>query len=151
MSSLRRNSNPRLAVFGNTEAPVAATGENDADVSASLEPPPILVDEIAIDTWNNAVQSLHSNGKISGLQQTLLVGYCIALSKALRAEEILSREGPYYMAANNNGLVLRRRHPAVQDAEKGWHAVRQFARQLGIPAALKSAPGMISERRAIFK
>lgn len=151
MSSIARNPHHRFTVFDNPGTSAIALEEFSDEVSGGLEPPPVLIDEIAISTWKSAVPSLQRDGKISGLQQTLLVGYCMALAKALRAEQILASEGSYYTAISMRGTTMRRRHPAVHDAEKSWHAVRQFARQLGISAALKSALEPVSQRRAIFK
>lgn len=129
--------------------------DSDADTasaiaSASAEVPPILVDEIAIAEWHRVAPTLARNGRLTALQQTLLVGYCTTLAKAMRAEDTVAREGAYYEAKTRAGTVMKR-HPAVVDAEKSWNALRQFARQLGIGAATQPAPQAMEPRRAIFK
>jgi P27 family predicted phage terminase small subunit len=140
----------RLIVFHGVDA-ADADGPDDATPGASLQVPPILVDEIAIAEWQRVVPTLAHNGRLTALQQTLLVGYCSTMAKAMRAEDIIAREGAYYEVAARGGGTLMKRHPAVVDAEKSWNALRQFARQLGIGAVRPRAPAATEQRRALFK
>ncbi len=142
---------PNLIVFHGIDA---AHGD-DADVGqtegAATDAPPILLDEIAIAEWRRIAPTLTRNGRLTPLQQTLLVGYCSTLAKAMRAEDAIAREGAYYEAKSRNGTTTMKRHPAVVDAEKSWTALRQFARQLGIGGDRRWMTQSNEPRRAIFK
>jgi P27 family predicted phage terminase small subunit len=114
----------------------------------TTDPPHYLVDDIALDEWKRVAPHLATDGTLTSARFALLVGYCTAVAKAVRAEETLLREGRYYETETNSGSVMRRRHPAAQDAEQAWSSVRKFAKQLGLATA-DDDDG--SERRAIFK
>lgn len=146
MSAAPDRNRHRLIVFHGVDARDAAPAG-----SASAEVPPILTDEIAIAEWQRTAPMLSRNGRLTALQQTLLVGYCSTLAKAMRAEEVVAREGAYYEVTTRTGETLMKRHPAVIDAEKSWNALRQFARQLGLAADRQRAPAETEQRRAIFK
>jgi P27 family predicted phage terminase small subunit len=120
-------------------------------VPADILPPPYVVDDLAIQEWHRIAPILFAHNHLKATQRSLLAGYCNAVAKAVRAEEILVREGRYYEVETPTGSVVRRRHPASQDAEVGWGAVRQFARQLGLTVGGPIELEPSDERRAIFK
>ncbi|MCU0895397.1 MAG: P27 family phage terminase small subunit [Rhodospirillales bacterium] len=97
-----------------------------------LNPPPYLVDEIAIREWITAAPALLRRGLLDEIMKPLLAGYCNAIARSVRAEQVLAKEGRYYKTTTRGGSTVKRRHPAVQDAEEGWASVRYFAKQLGI-------------------
>lgn len=143
MPTERDRNRRRLIVFHSVDT-------DDDAANASAEVPPILIDEIAIAEWQRVAPTLARNGHLTALQQTLLVGYCTTMAKAMRAEDTLAREGAYYEATTRSGTMMKR-HPAVVDAEKSWTSLRQFARQLGIGTAPHPAAQDTGPRRAIFK
>jgi phage terminase small subunit len=102
-----------------------------------LHPPTYLVDEIAIREWICAAPALLRRGLLDEIMKPLLAGYCNAIARSVRAEQVLAKEGRYYKTTTRGGSTVKRRHPAVQDAEEGWASVRYFAKQLGI----SSLPG----------
>jgi P27 family predicted phage terminase small subunit len=108
-----------------------------SDGLTALDPPPYLVDGIAIREWMTAAPALHRRGLLDEIMKPLLAGYCNAIARSVRAEQVLAKEGRYYKTTTRGGSTVRRRHPAVQDAEEGWASVRYFAKQLGI----SSLPG----------
>jgi P27 family predicted phage terminase small subunit len=113
----------------------SATSKNVRCGSASatdLNPPPYLVDDIAIREWKTAAPTLLRRGLLDEIMKPLLAGYCNAIARSVRAEQVLAREGRYYKTVTRGGSTIKRRHPAVQDAEEGWASVRYFAKQLGI-------------------
>lgn len=130
---------------------IQGIAEADEEAQASPEVPPILTDEIAIGEWQRIAPTLCRQGRLTALQQTLLVGYCLTLAKAKRAEDIVAREGAYYQATARNGATVLKRHPAAVDAERCWSALRQFARQLGIGADCPRPTPASEQRRALFK
>lgn len=97
-----------------------------------LNPPPYLVDEVAVREWMTAAPALLRRGLLDDIVKPLLAGYCNALARSVRAEQVLAKEGRYYKSTARGGSTIKRRHPAVQDAEEGWASVRYFAKQLGI-------------------
>jgi P27 family predicted phage terminase small subunit len=97
-----------------------------------LNPPPYLVDEVAVREWMTAAPALLRRGLLEDIMKPLLAGYCNALARSVRAEQVLAKEGRYYKSTARCGSTIKRRHPAVQDAEEGWASVRYFAKQLGI-------------------
>jgi P27 family predicted phage terminase small subunit len=109
--------------------------------TASAMPPSFLIDEIAREEWERVAASLFEQGLASLAQRSLLAGYCNAVARAVRAEHILTVEGRYYETKTRRGSVMRRRHPAAQDAEEGWTAARHLAKQLGLVG------GSLGERR----
>lgn len=115
------------------------------------ELPPYLTDEIAVEEWKRVAPHLLADGLLTAARRGLLAGYCTAVARAIRAEEILLREGRYYETETSRGSVMRRRHPAVQDSEQAWSAVRKFARQLGLATPSLEDIGEGAGRRAIFK
>lgn len=115
------------------------------------EPPHYLTDDIAIEEWKRVASHLLADGLLTAARRALLVGYCTAVARAIRAEETLLREGRYYETETSRGSVMRRRHPAAQDSEQAWCAVRKFARNLGIATPSSDDVGAGSGRRAIFK
>jgi P27 family predicted phage terminase small subunit len=114
------------------------------------DPPHYLLDEIAIYEWKAVAKQLAAENRLNSARRAILVGYCSALAKAIRAEETLVREGRYYETETSRGSLMRRRHPAAQDAEQAWNDVRRFGKQLGIVASDDDADAG-SERRAILK
>lgn len=100
--------------------------------SGDLEPPTYLIDEIAVREWRTVAPCLLKRGLLDETMRPLLAGYCNALARSVRAEQVLAKEGRYYKTAGRCGSTIKRRHPAVQDAEEGWASVRHFAKQLGI-------------------
>lgn len=117
----------------------------------NIEPPQCLVDEMAISEWHRVVPLLMAGGILDKTHRSLLLGYCNSVAKAIRAEEILAREGRYYQTQSPQGSMIRRRHPAIRDAEDGWNAVRRFARDLGLVTTGASGTQNNATRRAIFK
>ncbi|MDS4012499.1 MAG: P27 family phage terminase small subunit [Defluviicoccus sp.] len=115
------------------------------------EPPHYLTDDIAVEEWKRVASHLLADGLLTAARRALLVGYCTAVARAIRAEETLLREGRYYETETNRGSVMRRRHPAAQDSEQAWCAVRKFARQLGLATQSPDDLGAGGGRRAIFK
>lgn len=97
-----------------------------------LDPPRYLIDEIALREWLTAAPALLKRGLLDETMRPLLAGYCNALARSVRAEQVLAKEGRYYRTVTRSGSTIKRRHPAVQDAEEGWASVRLFAKQLGI-------------------
>jgi P27 family predicted phage terminase small subunit len=146
----RRHLRRSLIVFHGVHD-TATERATEAGPGASIEVPPVLIDEIAIAEWQRVAPMLARNGSLTALQQTLLVGYCATLAKAMRAEDVVAREGAYYEVKTGSGGMMMRRHPAVIDAEKSWNALRQFARQLGITASRQRTSPASEQRRAVFK
>ncbi|MBL8661066.1 MAG: P27 family phage terminase small subunit [Rhodospirillales bacterium] len=110
-----------------------------------------MSDEIALHEWHAIAPTLARRGLLDEGMRPLLAGYCSALARTVRAEEILSKEGRYYKTLTAGGSVMKRRHPAVQDAEEGWASVRQFARHLGLSASFVSSRSTKSGRSDFFK
>jgi P27 family predicted phage terminase small subunit len=100
--------------------------------SGDVEPPTYLIDEIAVREWRTVAPCLLKRGLLDETTRPLLAGYCNALARSIRAEQVLAKEGRYYKTVGRCGSTIKRRHPAVQDAEEGWASVRHFAKQLGI-------------------
>lgn len=115
------------------------------------DPPPYLTDEIAVYEWKCVAKQLMAEKRLNSARRALLAGYCSALAKAIRAEETLRREGRYYETETSRGSVMRRRHPAAQDAEQAWNDVRRFGKQLGLVASDGDDGEDCGERRAILK
>ena len=114
--------------------------------------PSIVVDEVAREEWGRVAETLFRNGILTFAQQALLAGYCNAVAKAVRAEQTLAQEGRYYQTVNNRGSIMRRRHPAAQDAEEGWATARKFAKQLGITGVASGDHAYREDsRRRLFK
>ncbi|MBK8212096.1 MAG: P27 family phage terminase small subunit [Rhodospirillales bacterium] len=114
------------------------------------QPPPFLLDDIAREEWVRVSGSLPEASASVGLR-TLLAGYCNAVARAVRAEQTLAIEGRYYHSTTGGGSMIRRRHPAVQDAEQGWTSARHLAKQLGITGGASVAPSISGARRNLFK
>jgi len=125
--------------------------QRSAGTSNITETPHYLQDYIAVDEWKRVSNQLAKEGLFTSASRALLAGYCSAVAQAIRSEETLLREGRYYETETSRGSVMRRRHPAAQDAEQAWAAVRKFAKQLGIAAPNLVPDNGSSERRAIFK
>lgn len=128
-----------------------AIGTRSADGASLPPPPPYLNDEIALREWHAIAPTLARRGLLDEGMRPLLAGYCSALARTVRAEQILLREGRYYKTITTGGSVMKRRHPAVQDAEEGWASVRQFARHLGLSASFVSSRSIKSGRSDFFK
>jgi P27 family predicted phage terminase small subunit len=128
-----------------TAKPVVCSSGKNSD------PPAFLVDEIAIAEWRRVASALIAEGVLTLAHQSLLAGYCNAVAKAIRAEQILTREGRYYKTQTPSGSLMTRRHPAAQDAEEGWNTARRLARQLGITTSPAGAWQEEDSRRAFFK
>ena len=124
-------------------------GSHSEDSNAT--PPDFLVDEIARAEWSRVFSALPRIGATAVARRTLLAGYCNAVARAVRAEQTLAAEGQYYETRNERGGLVRRRHPALRDAEQGWNCARHLARQLGITGGATVAHGMSGERRSLFK
>jgi hypothetical protein len=73
------------------------------------------------------------------------------VARAVRAEQTLAVEGRYYHSTTGGGSMIRRRHPAVQDAEQGWTSARHLAKQLGITGGASVAQNISGARRGLFK
>jgi P27 family predicted phage terminase small subunit len=118
--------------------------------SGDLEPPCYLIDEIAVREWQSVAPCLLRRGLLDETIRPLLAGYCNALARSVRAEQVLAKEGRYYKTAGRCGSSIKRRHPAVQDAEEGWASVRHFAKQLGI-STLPSKRAQQARDTSMFK
>ncbi|QLH38993.1 MAG: P27 family phage terminase small subunit [Defluviicoccus sp.] len=59
----------------------------------SALPPSFVVDEIARDEWRRVHSALFGDAELSMAQCSLLAGYCNAVARAVRAEQILAKEG----------------------------------------------------------
>jgi P27 family predicted phage terminase small subunit len=114
-------------------------------------PPAFLVDEIAREEWERVSASMIEQGALSLAQRSLLAGYCNAIARAVRAEQALAIEGRYYETRTKRGSLMRRRHPAAQDAEEGWTAARQLAKQLGLIGGPLGDRRAGDSRRRVFK
>lgn len=114
-------------------------------------PSAFLVDEIAREEWERVSASLIEQGALSLAQRSLLAGYCNTIARAVRAEQALAIEGRYYETRTKRGSLMRRRHPAAQDAEEGWTAARQLAKQLGLTGGLLGDRRAGDCRRRVFK
>lgn len=113
-------------------------------------PPSFLMDEIAREEWERVSDALLDD-RSPLARRSLLAGYCNAIARAVRAEHILALEGRYYETRTRRGSLMRRRHPAAQDAEEGWRAARHLAKQLGLTGgSLRERRGERSRRR-VFK
>jgi P27 family predicted phage terminase small subunit len=119
--------------------------------AAGMTPPSFLVDEIAREEWERVSASLLDQGSPSLAQRSLLAGYCNAVARAVRAEQILAVEGRYYETRTKRGSLMRRRHPAAQDAEEGWTAARHLAKQLGLTGGSLGERRGAGSRRRVFK
>ena len=115
-------------------------------------PPGFLTDEIAREEWDR-VSALFDEGSLalSLAQRSLLAGYCNAVARAVRAEHILAVEGRYYETRTKRGSLMRRRHPAAQDAAEGWTAARHLAKQLGLIGGSLGERRGEGSRRRVFK
>lgn len=118
---------------------------------ANLDPPSYLVDEIAVREWATVAPVLEHRGLLDECMKPLVAGYCNALARSVRAEQVLAKEGRYYRSTTQKGAVIKRRHPAVQDAKEGWASVRHFAKQLGISFGTSSMKSRISSNLSMFK
>lgn len=116
-----------------------------------VTPPGFLVDEIAREEWERVSAALFAKASPSLAQSSLLAGYCTAVARAIRAEQTLAREGRYYETRTGRGSVLRRRHPAAQDAEQGWSSARRLAKQLGLIGGVLGDQAAADPRRSLFK
>jgi phage terminase small subunit len=117
----------------------------------AASPPSFLVDEIAREEWERVAPLLLVPGSASLAQRSLLAGYCNAVARAVRAEQTLAVEGRYYETTTRRGSLMRRRHPAAQDAQQGWTAARHLAKQLGITGGCVGEQRMPDPRRSVFK
>lgn len=133
----------------------SATSEGPAPFlaprSPGVAPPNYLADEIALREWLAVAPALEKRGLLDETMRPLLAGYCNALARSVRAEQILAREGRYYRAVTRSGSTIRKRHPAVQDAEEGWASVRHFARLLGISPCSTNQRSKTAIELSMFK
>lgn len=119
--------------------------------ATNVLPPVYLVDDVARDEWERVSAALFEYGSMSLEKRSLVAGYCNAVARAVRAEQTLAVEGRYYETKTKRGSLMRRRHPAAQDAEEGWSAARQLAKQLGIIGGAAGARQRENPRRRVFK
>lgn len=129
----------------------SATRTHCAPNEPDLSPPSYLVDEIALRQWLVSAPALLRRGLLDETMKPLLAGYCNALARSVRAEQVLSKEGRYYKTTLRDGSTIKRRHPAVQDAEEGWASVRYFAKQLGISSPSPSLGSRETKDLSMFK
>lgn len=113
--------------------------------------PSYLTDPIALKEWKAIAPLVEQRGLLDEATTPLLVGYCVAVARSIKAEMIIEEEGRYYKTITNQGSSIRRRHPAVQDAEKGWETVRRFAKDLGIIGASSPNEKATGSSHAMFK
>jgi P27 family predicted phage terminase small subunit len=114
-------------------------------------PPSFLVDDIAREEWDRVAEAVLTDGNASSVQRSLLAGYCVAVARAVRAEQTLAAEGRYYETRTKRGSVMRRRHPAAHDAEQGWSSARRLAKELGLTGGTVSERRTTEPRRSLFK
>lgn len=119
--------------------------------SVGTPPPSFLIDEIAREEWELVSATVFDQRSLSLAQRSLLAGYCNAVARAVRAEHILAVEGRYYETKTRRGSLMRRRHPAAQDAEEGWTAARHLAKQLGLTGGSLGERRGDASRRRVFK
>lgn len=117
----------------------------------SASPPEFLLDDIARAEWTRVLTAMQPAILAGMARWTLLAGYCNAVARAVRAERALVADGQYYESRTGQGVVIRRRHPALRDAEQGWNAARHLARQLGITGGAAVAQERPGTRRSLFK
>lgn len=127
------------------------TPQHQRPSDLETQPPSFLLDDIAREEWVRVASSLPMECSASLAQRTLLAGYCNAVARAVRAEQVLAAEGRYYHSTTGGGSMIRRRHPAVQDAEQGWTSARQLAKQLGMTGGAAVAQNRSGARRGLFK
>lgn len=144
---IQRGEVVRIPACSAASATRTASGTNETE----LDPPSYLVDEIAIRQWIAAAPALLQRGLLDETMKPLLAGYCNALARSVRAEQVLAREGRYYKTTMRDGSTIKRRHPAVQDAEEGWASVRYFAKQLGISSLSAGHSGRDTRDLSMFK
>lgn len=113
--------------------------------------PPTWLDVIGRREWRRVAPELERLDLLADIHQTLLAGYCQAVSKAVSAEGVLASEGRYYSTTTAQGDTMRRRHPAVADAEEGWRLVKLLADRLGITNKPETDGPKENDRKAIFK
>ena len=142
----RRGRLTRPVVTLSAEAP-----QHQRPGGGDQEPPLFLMDEIAREEWARVSGALPNEATASLASRTLLAGYCSAVARAVRAEQTLAAEGHYYQSTTGGGATIRRRHPAVHDAEQGWTSARRLAKQLGIIGGAAVAQNLSGARRGLFK
>lgn len=133
-------------------------GEGDASLhpvpsppAVHPSPPEFLLDDIARAEWTRVLAAMPPAVLAGMARWTLLAGYCNAVARAVRAEQALLADGQYYESRTGQGVMIRRRHPALRDAEQGWNAARHLARQLGITGGAAVAQERPGTRRSLFK
>lgn len=122
-----------------------------APAAVPASPPEFLLDDIARAEWTRVLAAMPPAALAGMARWTLLAGYCNAVARAVRAEQALVADGQYYESRTGQGIVVRRRHPALRDAEQGWNAARHLARQLGITGGAAVAQERPGTRRSLFK
>ena len=133
------------AEVATSPVPVPLSGAGPAS------PPEFLLDDIARAEWTRVITTLPPAGSACMARWTLLAGYCNAVARAVRAEQALATDGQYYETKTEQGVLIRRRHPALRDAEQGWNSARHLARQLGITGGAAVAHERPGTRRSLFK
>ena len=149
LHSKKRPPSKIVSLNGSSETSGAQTDAETA--SPQSLPPNYLIDPVALREWNAIAPIIARRGLLDEGIKPLLAGYCLALARTIEAEKVIQREGRYYVTCTNKGPSMRRRHPAVLDAEEGWASVRKFATLIGIPNASGRIQRAKAPRNDIFK
>lgn len=95
--------------------------------------PPSWLDTAGVEEWWRIVPDLEAAGVTSRVEATALGCYCQAVSRLLKAEAEIFRDGITIMS--ESGL---KKHPAVNIARESMLVIRAFASDFGMNPASRS-------------
>ena len=98
---------------------------------------PEWIDENAKEVWRQVAPWLEGLGLLSEIDQHMLAGYCISVSRLRECEEFLIKNGMTYESVSREGCIVRRKCPEVTIAQEERRLMDKYAAAFGIGAAYR--------------
>jgi len=97
----------KLKLVDGTRSDRVNRNEPEPSEELAVEPPPWMVDELAIEAWENLAPDLIERGVLTGWDVQAFAEWCSAVAHLVRAEQALATEGHVIESEvfNRNGEV----------------------------------------------
>lgn len=109
-----------------------------------LIPVPDHFDDVAAGEWNRVVAMLAPIGVLQATDIAVLEGYCISFSNYRRAQEIVSKQGPFVKDLNG----IPKKNPAWAQVNECLSVMMRYAVELGLTPVSRSRVSAPAKKQA---
>lgn len=121
--------------------------EPKPDPVKDVPPSPNWFDKEGKKEWQRVAKHLFKMGLLTDVDFSALEAYCMTYSRWKLAEKDVDKNGIIYECKNREGIVMKRKNPAVGIAAEQLKLMRSFLSEFGMTPSSRSKVSAVEQEK----